>query len=306
MRKLIPFSAVATALALSLAACSDPSSTSAEQSGTGSTAGESTERFDPLSIEVVPDIAAMVPESLKETGQLRNGASTDYAPGEFREDGKPVGYDIEIVQALGQVMGLEGTTQHAEFATIIPALGSKFDIGVSSFTITPERLEIVNMVSYIEAGSAFAVQTGNPKNFNPEDPCGTTIGVQTGTYQQELATAMSDGCVEEGKEPIEVMPLDLQTDVTLKVTGGLWDATFADSPVIGYAVANSKGKLEQIGEVIESEPQGVAIAKTDEQLTVAIQAAMQHLMDEGYLEAILANFGAEDSALSQARINPTN
>ena len=31
---------------------------------------------------------------------------------------------------------------------------------------------------------------------------------------------------------------------------------------------------------------------------------MQHLMDEGYLTQILAVYGAEGSALTQARVNP--
>lgn len=304
MRKLAPF-AVAGILAISLAGCSDPEPTGSGQSEGGSP-NETANGFDISTIEVVPDIAALVPEGIIERGVLRNGASTDYAPAEFRSDGQtPTGYDIEIVQALARVMGLEdGETQHAEFPTIIPALGTKFDVGASSFTISPERLEQVNMVSYLQVGSAFGVQKGNPNNFDPADPCGATIGVQTGTYQQELAQKWSEECKAEGKEAIEVMPLDLQTDVTLKVTGGLWDATFADSPVIGYAVSGSNGKLEQIGEVIESEPQGIAIAKSDEQLTVAVQAALQHLMDQGYLEQILAGYGAEGSALSQATINP--
>lgn len=303
MRKLMPL-ATAAVLALTLSACSDPTSPGGSDAGDENADDAATTQFDPLSIEEVPDIAAMVPESVASTGQLRNGASTDYAPAEFREGNTPVGYDIQIVQALGQVMGLEGTTQHAEFPTIIPALGTKFDIGASSFTISPERLEKVNMVSYLEVGSAFAVAKGNPSGFDPDNPCGSTIGVQTGTYQQELAAQWSAECVEDGLEPIEVMPLDLQTDVNVKVIGGLWDATFADSPVIGYAVAGSSGKLEEIGEIIESEPQGIAIALDDEQLTVAVQAAMQHLMDEGYLEAILANYGAENSALSMSEINP--
>ena len=304
MRKVTPF-AVAGVLALALAGCSNPTVGGDEQSAAANNE-EGDTFFDVESIEPVSDIVAMVPEGIASSGVLRNGASTDYAPAEFRlGDGQtPTGYDIEIVDALARVMGLEGETKHAEFATIIPQLGSKFDVGASSFTITPERIEQVNMVSYVEAGSAYAVATGNPTDFDPTDPCGSILGVQTGTYQYSRAQEMSEECVAEGKDPIEVMPLDLQTDVTLKVIGGQFDATFADSPVISFAVANSGGELEQIGEVVEAEPQGIAIAKDDEQLTAAVQAAMQHLMDEGYLEQILNNYGAGDSALSQARVNP--
>lgn len=307
MRKL-PAALLLTATAsMALAACSDPSTSSTSQSGEGATSTTVVESFDTSSIETVDEIAALVPAAVKERNVLRNGASTDYAPGEFRaEDGQtPVGYDVDIVKALAKVMGLEeGTTTHAEFPTIIPGLGSKFDIGASSFTITEERLAETNMISYVEVGSAYAVAQGNPKNFDPTNACGTTIGVQNGTYQQEYAEHLSEECVAGGNEAIKIMPLDLQTDIATKVIGGQYDATLADSTVIGYTVELSGGKLEQVGDVIESEPQGIVVAKDDTELANAIQKAMQYLIDNGYLTKILAAYGAEDAGLTTAELNP--
>ena len=307
MRKL-PAALLLTATAsMALAACSDPSTSSTSQSAEGAVSATAIESFDTSSIETVDEIAALVPVAVKERNILRNGTSADYAPAEFRaEDGQtPVGYDIDIVKALAKVMGLEeGTTTHAEFPTIIPGLGSKFDIGASSFTITEERLAETNMISYVEVGSAYAVAQGNPKNFDPANACGTTIGVQNGTYQQEYAEHLSEECVAGGNEAIKVMPLDLQTDIATKVIGGQYDATLADSTVIGYTVELSGGKLEQVGDVIESEPQGIAVAKNDTELANAIQKAMQYLMDNGYLTKILAAYGAEDAGLTTAELNP--
>lgn len=308
MRTLPAALVLATTASLALAACSDPqtSSTSAE-SGAGQSASTAVVPFDVSTLEAVDSVVALVPDAVKEHGVLRNGASTDYAPGEYlADDGQtPVGYDVDLINAIARVMGLdEGTTQTAGFDTILPQLGSKFDVGASSFTITPERLEAANMVSYIEVGSAYAVAKGNPKGFDPANPCGTTIGVQTGTFQLDYASELSDKCVAEGKEKIEVMPLDLQTDIATKVIGGQYDATLADSTVIGYTVELSGGQLEQVGEVIESAPQGIAMAKDDEQLAKAVQAALQYLMDEGYFEKILAPYGAEGSALKTAELNP--
>ena len=140
--------------------------------------------YDVSSIPTVDEIAALVPEDVKKRGTLRNGASTGYAPAEYMDtDGQtPVGYDIDINKALAKVMGLNvGETKHSEFPTIIPALGTKFDVGISSFTITSEREQQVNMVSYLNVGSAWGVAAGNPKNFDPSDSCGATIAVQTGT-----------------------------------------------------------------------------------------------------------------------------
>ena len=299
---------LAAAAALPLAACADPTSTSSSTSGTdNSTAAATTASYDVSKIPTIDEIAALVPDDVKERGTLRNGASADYAPAEFLGDDSqtPQGYDVDINKALAKVMGLnEGTTNHAEFPTIIPALGTKFDVGISSFTITSEREEQANLVSYVQVGSAYGVAAGNPKNFDPANPCGKTIGVQTGTAQEDYATELSDKCVADGKDKITIMPHDLQTDIATKVIGGQYDATFADSTVIGYTANLSSGKIEQVGDVVESAPQGVAVSKNDEQLTQAVQKAMQYLMDNGYLKDILTTYGAQDAALTTAELNP--
>ena len=289
-----------------MAACADPTTSSNSENAPSTTASR-TASYDVSTIPPVDEIAALVPDDIKKRGTLRNGASTGYAPAEYMDtDGQtPIGYDVDINKALAKVMGLnEGTTNHAEFPTIIPALGTKFDVGISSFTITSEREEQANLISYVEVGSAWGVAAGNPKNFDPADPCGKTIGVQTGTAQEDYATELSDKCVADGKDKITIMPHDLQTDIATKVIGGQYDATFADSTVIGYTASLSGGQIEQVGDVVESAPQGVAINKNDEQLTQAVQKAMQYLMDNGYLTDILAKYGAQDAALTTAELNP--
>lgn len=320
MKKLKLTLPLLAAASLALTACTDPGdapASSGAEAGPAEDASSQSEiaaedaaegvGFDFSQLSPVDEVAALVPESIKESGVLTNGASTDYPPAEFRaEDGQtPIGYDIDIVNAMAIVMGLEeGITTHAEFPTIIPALGVKFDVGASSFTITPERLEQVNMVSYLEVGSEYAVAAGNPTGFDPTDPCGSIIGVQNGTFQFDYVQELSEQCVADGKDPIDVKPHDLQSDVTTKVVGGQYDATFADSPVVGFAVVETEGKVEKIGEAIESAPQGIATAKDDTELASAVQAALQYLMDEGYFQQILSVYGAEDVGLTTAELNP--
>lgn len=301
MKKATTILTLCALSATAITACSDP------ELKASTPQAETTKTFNLDEIETIPELANMVPAELKESGILLNGASTDYAPAEFRaEDGQtPVGYDIDITKALAKVLGLKaGETQHAEFATIIPALGSKFQIGASSFTITPERLAQVNMISYVEVGSSYAVPKGNPGNFDPKNVCGKTVGVLAGTYQQDYVTELSKECESAGKEAVKIMIHDLNTDAITKLVGGQYDAVFSDSTVTSYAISQTGDKLEQVGEVIEAEPQGIAVAKADTQLAEVLQKAMQHLMDKGYLAKILDNYGAGSAALTKAELNP--
>lgn len=128
-------------------------SDSGKSSGTSSSSAAAS--FDPSTVETDETIAALVPDYVKKDGKLTVGTDTTYAPAEFiGEDGKTaVGYDVDLTKAIAKVMGLEPETAVSEFDMIIPSIGSKYDIGISSFTVTPERQEAVDFVTYYKAGS---------------------------------------------------------------------------------------------------------------------------------------------------------
>jgi polar amino acid transport system substrate-binding protein len=308
MRKLPTISAAAAAAALLLAGC-----TTASEEPTGSTGspteGETaatTEGFDISGIAADEEIAALVPEGVASDGTLTVGSNLEYAPAEFvAADGTtPVGYDIDIIGAVAKVMDLEVDVQSSSFDAIIPGIGSRYEVGISSFTINPERLQSVNMVSYFVAGSQFAVAAGNPEDVDPENLCGVTVGVQTATIQQEELDAATTECTDAGEEPIEVLPFDSQADVTTNLAGGRLDAMYADSPIVAYAVEQTGGTLEALGEIRDAAPYGIVVAKEDTELAEAVRAALQKLMDDGTMAAITEAWGNSEGALTTAEINP--
>lgn len=288
----------ATALAgvLALTACS-------AQDGTDSGSDRS---FDVSGIAKVDDIAALVPQEVRDSGKLVIGASIDYAPAEFRAEDlqTAIGYDVDLGKALGRVLDLETEVSAAEFASILPGIGTKYDIGISSFTITDERTANYTMISYISVGSSYAVKSGNEASFDPDDVCGRTIAVQTGTYQEEELTAFSTECTDAGNEAVDILKFGSQSDVTTNVAGGKAEAMYADSTVSEYAVALTEGQLEVVGGVRDAAPQGIVLPPNDTELTDAIQQAMQHLMDDGTWADILESWGPKDAALTTAEVFP--
>ena len=301
MRRL-PLVATAAAVTLLLAACGSDDGSSPDASTTTSASS-----FDPTSIAEDTDISALLPDDLASSGTLIVGSDTTYAPAEFiGEDGTtPEGYDVDLAKAIGAVLGLETEVQTASFTGIIPAIGSKYDIGMSSFTITPERLAEVNMVQYFSAGEAFAVAQGNPKNVDAADLCGLTVGVQTGTVEDEALDALVAQCAADGKAAITPLKYDKQTDVTTALVGGKADIMYADSPIIAYAVIQTEGQAEQLGEVFATSPQGIVVAKDDPDLTAAVQQAVQKLIDSGDYLKILTAWGNETGAVTTAELNPS-
>ena len=306
MRRLPAFTAASalTAAALVLTACTDASQQPTGDAATDEASAEAS--FDPSTVEVDEEIAAMLPKEIADKGTLSVGSDTAYAPAEFIDvDGKtPVGFDIDTVAAVAAVLGLEAEVQSAPFDGIIPAIGSKYDLGISAFTITDDRTAEANMISYAVAGSQFGVAADNPEDFDPESLCGSTIGVQTSTIQDDELTEATKTCEEDGEEPIEVVRYESQADVTTNLVGGKLQAMYADSPITAYAVEQTSGEVETIGEINDAAPYGIVVAQDDEDLTGAVQAAVQKLIDDGTLDEIFESWGSEGVVVDEAALNP--
>jgi polar amino acid transport system substrate-binding protein len=303
MRQLRTLGAAIAATALAatvLAGCS-----SSDDSGSSSKPGGSAS-FDPAAVAKDDTLAASLPAALKSSGTLRVGSDTTYAPAEYiGDDGKtPVGYDVDLTKAIAATLGLKADIQTASFDNIIPSIGSRYDIGVSSFTINPDREKQVNMVEYFSAGEAFAVQKGNPKKIDQNDLCGKVVGVQTGTVEDDELAALSKKCTAAGKSAIKQLKYEGQDQVTTNLVGGKLDAMYADSPIIAYAITQTKGQLDQLGGVFETAPQGIVVSKKDQALTDLIQKTVQKLIDDGTYGKILAAWGNAAGAVKTATVNP--
>ncbi|WP_406202998.1 ABC transporter substrate-binding protein [Kitasatospora sp. NBC_01560] len=287
-------------LSLALTACGSSGSSDGGSSAPNASATVNEVKAD-------EKLAALVPADVKSAGKVVVGTDASYAPNEFKDDnGKIVGMDVELANAIAAKLGLKADVQDSQFTAIIPGIQSnKFQLGMSSLTDNKEREQTVDLVTYFNAGSAIAVKKGNPDKINADDLCGKKIAVQTGTTQaQEITDTRNPACVKAGKPGIvnDGDKFDLQTDVTNAVVSGRDQAMMADSPVVDYAIKQSGGQLEKLGATYDSAPYGVAVAKGSA-LAPAVQAAVQSLIDDGTYKQILTKWGVEAGALDKSTLN---
>lgn len=295
--------AVVAVSALALTGCTDAS----QQAAPGSTETSSAAAFDPTTVAKDDALIAMLPAALKDKATLEVGSDTSYEPAEFLDaDGQtPIGYDIDMAKAIAATLGKKSVAHTADFSSILPKLGSVYDMGLSSFTITTERSKAVNFVSYFNAGSLWAVQKGNPKKISLDDLCGKKVGVQTGTVQEDPDVKdRSAACVAAGKPAIDIVSLKNQTDVTTRLVGGTIDVMSADSPITRNALAKTNGQLEQLGEIYDSAEQGIAIAKDDLAFATVVEKVMNKLIADGTYLKILEKWNNAEGAIKTAVLNP--
>jgi len=253
-------------------------------------------------------LAAKVPAAVKSDGKLVIGTDPTYAPNEFLDtDGKTViGFDVDLFNAVAAKLGLKTEWPPAKFDAIIPGVESgKYEIGVSSFTINPERKQQVNMVSYFSAGTQWGTKKGNPTGIQPDDACGKKVAVQTNTVQDtEDMPKREKACTSAGKPSITIDRYQDQGQATAAVVSGKDDAMLADSPVVAYAVKQTNGQLELLGDIYDSAPYGYVIVKDQTEFAQAVADAVKALITDGTYKTILDKWGVQAGAIDNPAVNP--
>lgn len=279
------------ALSLTVGACSntDPVDTT-QTSSTG---------YDISQVTTDESLAALLPQKYKDSGTLNVATSADYEPAEFMDvDGKtPIGYDMDVIKSVAKKLGLKTTITHAPFDSIIPAVGSKYDVAIASFEMNKERMAESNMVGYMESGSIYLIQKDNPKKFDSANLCGAQIGVQSGTAQQSNVEEWSKKCTADGKEAISILP---ETDAQMlftKVQGGQMDAALIDNIAAALAAKKNPDTLTTFGDVINPFPVGMVLGKNDNELAEAVAKATQALLDDGTISGILKEWNVDQSSM---------
>jgi polar amino acid transport system substrate-binding protein len=242
------------------------------------------------------------PTDLITPGVLTVGSDTSYPPQEYIDTttNKATGFDVDLITAIAQRMGLRTNIVTTKFDTIIDdLLARRFDVVISAVNITSDRQKKADFVPYLNAGESLLVQKGNPKNINStDDLCGLAVGVQDGTIEQGVLQSSSDNCLEQDKPAINIIVLQDQTAVIQLLANNRVVATYQDSPVTDYFVKQNPGQFEVGGSVFSAGPEGIALRKNDTSMFNAIQTAYNQLKAAGIYQQLILKWGLTNEELT--------
>lgn len=258
-----------------------------------------------------PEVAKLVPESIRSKGTLKLVTDPTYAPIDFTDDaGNIVGLEPDFALATARKMGLEMENSKADFNGIIAGLESnRYDASWAAFSITPDRTALVDMVSFMNAGTAVMTKAGGEGDIaSEEDLCGLTVAVQTGTTQAlEVMPSFEQMCKDKGLDAIDPMVVPQQDSANQAISSGRAQAMIADNSLVAYyAQVQPEAFAAVPGILVEPALIGVAMPRINEsQLAEAYRAAIQSLIDDGTYQDILDAWSLGDTAIETAEINPT-
>ncbi|NUR73002.1 MAG: ABC transporter substrate-binding protein [Hamadaea sp.] len=238
-------------------------------------------------------LAAAVPAEIRARGTLVIGTDATYAPNEFRDKGGVItGFDVELFDAIASRLNLKTQWQNSSFDGIIPGVRQgRFQVAVSSVSVTLERAKVVEMVPYYVAGTQWAARSGN--KIGPANVCGRKVAVQADTIQVDDLAVRSAACQHAGQSAIEVQQYGGQGEATEAVLGGQADAMLADSPVTAYAVKQSDGRLVLSSAVYDSAYYGIVLPKGQADFAKLIGDTIDLLIADGTYAQIAAKWGLD-------------
>ena len=214
------------------------------------------------------------------------GTEATFPPFEF-QDAKSkefVGFDIDIIRAVGKELGYTVKIENMPFDALIPALSTdKIDIIASGMTITDERAKKVTFTrSYYSSGLTIVVTKDNDVIRDFADLIGKRIAVQAGTTGAMEVANIKDA---------QVQAFESANDAYLALKKGSVDAVVNDRPVNEYFL-NTGGSsfAKSVGLPRNAEYYGFAVSKKNTQLASRVDKALDVLKKNGEYERIHAKW----------------
>ena len=204
---------------------------------------------------------------------LSVGSDIPYPPFEQGKAGEYTGFDIELMEAIGEKIGRTPEFTDTSFETIFRDVAQgKFEAVISAATITEEREESVAFSDpYYLSEQAILVKEGSDIT-GLDDLSGKTVGAQQGT------TGLSLG--KEKANASELRPYPEGPDAVNALKSGTVEAVIIDAPVAQNAVEESGG-VEIAEKVPTEEEYGIALAKDNTELLEEINQGLKEVIDDG-------------------------
>lgn len=204
------------------------------------------------------------------------------APYIFQNPNNPeqiIGFEVDIANAIAEVLGMEATHIQNQWDGLIPGLSrNDYDLVINGIEITEDRAqEVLFSFPYYVTNLQLVVwnETNNINSLN--DLIGKKAGALKGSYAERILSGISG---------IETLTYEGEVNAFADVSNKRIDAALVDAPIaLYYAAANPQFKL--VGQPISEIQYGITFRKSDLELKCKVDSALKVLIENGKLRDIL-------------------
>jgi polar amino acid transport system substrate-binding protein len=131
---------------------------------------------------------------IKRRGYMTVATEDDYQPFEFTKDGKPTGYDQELLDMFKKKAGFDIRQDIIPWTGILPGVTTgKYDAAVTAILVTQERMKTLDFCSpVVESIDYYLKRKGDRKIQALKDLNGLSLGVEAGSAMLKMLPQLDD------------------------------------------------------------------------------------------------------------------
>ena len=220
-------------------------------------------------------------------GTLYVGTDATFQPFEYVENDEYMGFDIDLMRALGAEMGYDDVEfVNTDFKGLIPGLtAKKFDVIASGMYITDERKESISFTdTYYPGGLSIMVLKDDDSVSGIEDLKDKKVAVQVGTKSVTY--------LEENYPDIKRVEVETNNEMFMSLESGKADAVITGRPA-AKVYASQSDKVKVLDYPVTEELYGFGIRKEDTELLDEMNAALAAIKENGVYDEISAKYFGE-------------
>lgn len=211
--------------------------------------------------------------------KLYVGTNAEFPPFEYLDKGEVVGFDIDLVKAIGEKIDMEIVIKDMAFDGLIPALEmNKIDIVIAGMTANDERKQTVNFSSpYYTANQVIILNESNEDIKTFDDLNEKLVGVVLGFTGDVVVSEMKN---------VKSKKYNASYAAIMELQNKKIDAIVLDSETaLNYVKHNKALKLAETAG--EPEEYAIAISKKNIELLEKINKALEEIKVDGTYDSLL-------------------
>jgi polar amino acid transport system substrate-binding protein len=222
---------------------------------------------------------------IKSSGELRIGVEAAYVPFTYRQEGKIVGYDVDLAEIFCRSLGVKPNLIDTAWAGVIPSLyAKKFEIIMSSMSYTKERLERVAFtIPYAEASQAMLIRSGDTGTIRSvTDLSGRVLAVKLGSPGQVLQEKIQTSLKSAGGAGFkELRVFDDHPAAYIALAQNRVDAVLNTIPTLALVLKDAPGKYAIVKGIGADNWAGIAARKDDTEIISFLNTEIGRLKADG-------------------------
>ncbi len=226
-------------------------------------------------------------------GELVLGLDTSFPPMGFidPDTGAVVGFDIDLAEEVCSRLKIKLVCQPIDWAAKEMELNSgNIDCIWNGMTITPERLESMNIsLPYLRNEQVLVVRA-DAGVTGLKDLAGKSLGLQAGSSANDALDAAAEFKASLG----QVIPFDENLTALMDLNQGGLDAVLVDIIVANYYTTVNDYPFIVLDESLAPEEYGIGFRKADDALRAKVDELLLAMNEDGTLKTISEKWFGED------------